>query len=168
MVVPVMGDNGKLYSSYNMEMCAEMRRLLAYADLVTPNLTEDCILLDIPYPKDGQVTNEELEYMASELASQGPSQVIITGLHGEDSLRNFIYEAGRGKVLTVEKVGGDRSGTGDAFAAIVAGSLINGESLEEAAVKAAEFIKKCLGYAVKLDLPWNYGLPFEEYLRELK
>ena len=168
MVDPVMGDNGKLYSSYNMEMCAEMRRLLAYADLVTPNLTEACILLDIPYPKDGQVTNEELEYMASELASQGPSQVIITGLHGEDSLRNFIYEAGRGKVLTVEKVGGDRSGTGDAFAAIVAGSLINGESLEEAAVKAAEFIKKCLGYAVKLDLPWNYGLPFEEYLRELK
>ena len=168
MVDPVMGDNGKLYSSYNMEMCAEMRRLLAYADLVTPNLTEACILLDIPYPKDGQVTNEELEYMASELASQGPSQVIITGLHGEDSLRNFIYEAGRGKVLTVEKVGGDRSGTGDAFAAIVAGSLINGESLEDAAVKAAEFIKKCLGYAVKLDLPWNYGLPFEEYLRELK
>ena len=40
-------------------------------------------------------------------------------------------------MLTVEKVGGDRSGTGDAFAAIVAGSLINGESLETAAVKAA-------------------------------
>ncbi len=141
MVDPVMGDNGKLYSSYTMEMCAEMRRLLAHADL---------------------------EYMASELSAQGPSQVIITGLHGQDSLRNFIYEAGRGKVLTVEKIGGDRSGTGDAFAAIVAGSLINGETLEQATVKAAEFINKCLQYAEKLDLPWNYGMPFEEYLRELK
>ena len=68
----------------------------------------------------------------------------------------------------MEKIGGDRSGTGDAFAAIVAGSLINGETLEQAAVKAAEFISKCLQYAVKLDLPWNYGMPFEEYLRELK
>ena len=25
-----------------------------------------------------------------------------------------------------------------------------------------------MGYAVKLDLPWNYGLPFEEYLTQLK
>ena len=168
MVDPVMGDNGRLYKSYNMEMCAEMRRLLAHADLVTPNLTEACLLLNIPYPKDGKISDTELEYMASELAAHGPSQVIITGLHGDSTVRNFIYEAGRGKALSVEKVGGDRSGTGDAFAAIVAGSLINGESLEQAAVKAAEFINKCLKYAMKLDLPWNYGMPFEEYLRELK
>ena len=52
--------------------------------------------------------------------------------------------------------------------AIVAGSLLNGEWLEQAAHKAAGFISKCLAYAVELDLPWNYGLPFEEYLRELK
>ena len=168
MVDPVMGDNGRLYKSYNMEMCAEMRRLLAHADLVTPNLTEACLLLNIPYPKDGKISDTELEYMASELAAHGPSQVIITGLHGDSTVRNFIYEAGRGKAMSVEKVGGDRSGTGDAFAAIVAGSLINGESLEQAAVKAAEFINKCLKYAMQLNLPWNYGMPFEEYLRELK
>ena len=168
MVDPVMGDNGKLYKSYTLEMCAEMRRLLAHADLVTPNLTEACLLLDIPYPKNGQISDTELEYMSSELAAHGPSQVIITGLHGDNTVRNFIFEAGRGKVLTVEKVGGDRSGTGDAFAAIVAGSLINGETLEQAAVKAADFIHKCLQYAEKLNLPWNYGMPFEEYLRELK
>ena len=67
-----------------------------------------------------------------------------------------------------DKVGGDRSGTGDAFAAIVAGSLINGLSLNEAVGKAADFINKVLEYTVELDLPWNYGLAFEEYLTELK
>lgn len=168
MVDPVMGDYGKLYSSYTQEMCDEMRGLLAYADLVTPNLTEACQLLAMKYPEDGRVSDKELAYMAEALAKQGPSQVIITGLSEGDTIRNFIYENGRGSVLAVEKIGGDRSGSGDAFAAIVAGSLINGEPLEQAAAKAAAFISRCLSYAVALDLPWNYGLPFEEYLRELK
>ena len=168
MVDPVMGDYGRLYSSYTQEMCDEMRQLLPYADLVTPNLTEACQLLDIPYPSGGKMSDRELEYMASSLSACGPSQVIITGLNEGDHIRNFIYEAGRGTVLQVEKVGGDRSGSGDAFMAIVAGSLLNGEGLEQAAHKAAGFTSMCLAYAVELDLPWNYGLPFEEYLRELK
>ncbi|MBR4695510.1 MAG: bifunctional hydroxymethylpyrimidine kinase/phosphomethylpyrimidine kinase, partial [Selenomonadaceae bacterium] len=64
--------------------------------------------------------------------------------------------------------GGDRSGSGDAFAAIVAASLVNGETLSSSVQKAAIFISKILKYAVKLELPWNYGLPFEEYLTQLK
>lgn len=168
MVDPVMGDYGRLYSSYTQEMCDRMRVLLSFADLITPNLTEACQLLGISYPEDGVVSDQELEYMAGALADRGPSQVVITGLSGgEDTIRNFVYEAGRGTVLQVKKVGGDRSGSGDAFAAIVAGSLINGEPLTQAVRKAASFISKCLAFAVELDLPWNYGLPFEEYLREL-
>lgn len=168
MIDPVMGDHGRLYSSYTEEMCSEMRELLAYADLVTPNLTEACRLLDIAYPADGQVSDEELEYMASALADRGPAQVIITGLSTGSTIRNFVFEAGRGSVIATPKIGGDRSGSGDAFAAIVAGSLVNGESLSAAVQKATDFISKCIGYATQLDLPWNYGLPFEEYLRELK
>lgn len=170
MVDPVMGDYGRLYSSYTPEMCLEMRRLLAYGDLVTPNLTEACELLGIPYPKDGMASDRELFQMAEALSRRGPGQVVITGLHeGEESIKNVIYERGKGtEILRVKKVGGDRSGTGDAFAAIVAGSLVNGESLSSAVQKAAIFISKLMKHAVKLSLPWNYGLPFEEYLTQLK
>ena len=168
MVDPVMGDYGKLYSSYTQEMCDGMKRLLALADIVTPNLTEACRLLDRPYPEGGRVEAAELEYMAAELAAQGPSQVVITGLSEGEMIENFVYEAGRGTLLKEKKVGGDRSGSGDAFAAIVAASLVRGASLTDAVKKAADFISKCLAYAVALDLPWNYGLPFEEYLTELR
>lgn len=168
MVDPVMGDYGKLYSSYTQEMCDGMKRLLALADIVTPNLTEACRLLDRPYPESGRVEEAELEYMAAELAERGPSQVVITGLSEGDEIENFIYEAGRGTLLREKKIGGDRSGSGDAFAAIVAASLVQGASLTDAVKKAADFISKCLAYAVALDLPWNYGLPFEEYLTELR
>ena len=65
------------------------------------------------------------------------------------------------------RIGGDRSGSGDAFTAIVAASLLNDEYLTDAVKKATAFISRCIGHAVELDLPWNYGLPFEEYLTEL-
>lgn len=168
MVDPVMGDYGRLYSSYTQEMCERMKQLLALADIVTPNLTEACRLLDRPYPEDGQMEAQELEYMAAELADRGPSQVVITGLSVGDEIENFIYEAGRGTLLREKKIGGDRSGSGDAFAAIVAASLVRGVPLTDAVERAADFISKCLAYAVELDLPWNYGLPFEEYLTELR
>ncbi len=95
------------------------KQLLALADIVTPNLTEACRLLDRPYPAGGRVEAAELEYMAAELAAQGPSQVVITGLSEGEMIENFVYEAGRGTLLKEKKVGGDRSGSGDAFAAIV-------------------------------------------------
>ncbi|MEE1360989.1 MAG: pyridoxamine kinase [Selenomonadaceae bacterium] len=169
MVDPVMGDYGKIYSSYTLDMCWEMRRLLKKADLVTPNLTEACQLLDIEYPKNGNISDDDLIKMAKALSDKGPSQVVITGLHDDKGIKNFIYERGGVVKTFIEpKIGGDRSGTGDAFAAIVAGSLVNGLSLEEAVEKAASFITKVLRYTVELDLPWNYGLPFEEFLTELK
>ena len=168
MVDPVMGDYGKLYPSYTQEMCDKMRSLLGVADLVTPNLTEACQLLDIPYPTDGIVTDDELCEMAEALAARVPKQVVITGLHEGDTIKNFLYEEGKIAIVRAPKIGGDRSGSGDAFAAIVAASLIRGEELEAAVQKAASFISRCLAYALELDLPWNYGLPFEEYLTELR
>lgn len=169
MVDPVMGDYGKIYSSYTLDMCWEMRRLLKKADLVTPNLTEACQLLDIEYPQNGNISDDDLIKMAKALSDKGPSQVVITGLHDDKGIKNFIYERGGVVKTFIEpKIGGDRSGTGDAFAAIVEGSLVNGLSLEEAVEKAASFITKVLRYTVELDLPWNYGLPFEEFLTELK
>ena len=169
MVDPVMGDYGKLYSSYTPEICQEMKRLLKHADLLTPNLTETCRLLDMEYPLDGIADEVQLEKMAKALVAKGPSQVVITGLALDGCVCNFVYEKGGAQSIIREpKGGGDRSGTGDAFAAIVAGGLVNGLSLQEAVTKAAAFITKVLRYTVQLDLPWNYGLAFEEYLTELK
>lgn len=169
MVDPVMGDNGRLYASYTPEMCREMRRLLHYADLVTPNLTEACELLELPYPEDGAVTDEELLRMARALSDAGPAQVVITGLCSGDIIRNFIYERGREpEILRQRKIGIDRSGTGDAFAAIVAASLVRGETLHAAVTRAAEFISRVLKYMEPLDIPWNWGLAFEEYLTDLR
>lgn len=77
IVDPVMGDNGKLYSSYTPALCAKMRRLIPYADVVTPNLTEACQLLGIPYPAEGRTDDETLYRMAADIAAMGPRDVVM-------------------------------------------------------------------------------------------
>ena len=44
VIDPVMGDYGKPYATYTKSMCEEMRQFVSYADILTPNLTEACIL----------------------------------------------------------------------------------------------------------------------------
>lgn len=169
MVDPVMGDDGKLYASYTPEMCREMRRLLACADLLTPNLTEACVLLERPYPAGGEASDEELLEMAEALAEKGPSGVVITGLVRGGRIGNFVYEKGKAPVIVdAKKIGGVRCGTGDVFAAIVEGALLHGETLTASVRKAADFIEKAMATTERLGLPPEEGLAFEEHLTELK
>ena len=167
VVDPVMGDNGSLYSSYTPALCAKMRQLLPQADVVTPNLTEACQLLGADYPTGGLVTEDALARMAAEIAAMGPRTVIITGLHAGENVRTYLYADGCGRSFDNPKVGRDRSGAGDAFSAIIAAALVRGIPLAEGVSRAADFIGHCLAYAEELDLPWNYGLPFEEFMGEL-
>ena len=172
IVDPVMGDHGKIYKSYTREMCRNLRGLLEFADLVTPNLTEACELLGIAYPAGGVVSDSELATMAANIAAKTRGgRVIITGvaLDFDDgtNIANFIFDNGQSSLFMSKKIGGDRSGAGDAFFAVVAASWLNGENLIDATRKAAHFVGKCIAHAEKLNLPWNYGLPFEEFLTEL-
>lgn len=172
MIDPVMGDHGRLYASYNKAMCVKMRDLLRYADLVTPNLTEACELLGIAYPSEGIISDSRLATMAANIAARTRGhKVVITGvtLDTDDgqSLTNFVFDNGNINLITAHKLGSDRSGTGDAFFAVLAGSIINGEKVVDAARKAANFVTRCIAHAEELNLPWNHGLPFEEFLTEL-
>lgn len=172
MIDPVMGDHGKIYASYTREMCRQMKKLLHFADLVTPNLTEACELLNIPYPAGGIISDSDLAIMAANIAAKTRGgKVVITGVtldfDDEKNISNFIYDGGKIDVVTSQKLGGDRSGTGDVFFAIVAASIMNGENLLSAVKKAADFVTKCILHAEKLNLAWNHGLPFEEFLTEI-
>ena len=169
IVDPVMGDYGRLYPSYTEDMCRKMRQLLTVADVITPNLTEACRLLDIPYPDQGQVSPDRLEHMAAALTDKGPSQLVLTGLHEGEYLLNYVYEKGKApEIQRVKKIGSYRSGTGDVFAAIVAGRIVQGKTLSEAVHSAADFVSKAMVYTEELQLPHNCGLAFEEFLTDLR
>lgn len=168
MVDPVMGDYGQLYSTYTQEMCDEMKKLIKYADVMIPNLTEACRLLDIPYPEKPLKANE-LEDIAKELCAKGPNKIVITGLQYNGNIQNFAYEIGKPySIIEVKKIGEDRSGTGDVFSSIVASNIVKGVDMVTAVRKAADFISKVIEYTVELATPVRDGICFEEYLTELK
>ena len=67
----------------------------------------------------------------------------------------------------MEKIGPDRSGTGDVFASVIIGALVNGLSLDAAVRKAVAFVAQAVCMAEKMEIPTTDGLPFEEVLSEL-
>ena len=70
IVDPVMGDYGKPYPTYTEEMCGEMKKLVEFADILTPNVTEACVLTDTPYKEKWKI--EEIQEMAEKIHKMGP------------------------------------------------------------------------------------------------
>lgn len=168
VVDPVMGDYGKAYATYTPEMCSEMKRLVSYADILTPNLTEACILTDTPYHNE-KWRMKEIIALAEKLSAMGPEKVVITGIVQGDFIANYCYEKGKeGKIRRTHKVGTQRSGTGDIFTAIITADAVNGVPFQDSVRKASLFIKKCIEKSIEMDLPLTDGVCFEEVLYKLK
>ncbi|MDD2971083.1 MAG: pyridoxamine kinase [Lachnospiraceae bacterium] len=167
LVDPVMGDYGKPYSTYTPKMCQRMKELVKYADILTPNITEACILTDTPYKEKWKI--KEIEEMAEKLSEQGPSRIVITGIPQKSYVANLCYEVNHApSVIKVHRVGTERSGTGDIFASIVAADAVNGVNFQLSVKKASRFIKKCILRSMELDIPTTDGVCFEELLGSLR
>ena len=48
-VDPIMADNGRLYTGYQQDFVTAMQQFCQNADVITPNITEACLLADVPY-----------------------------------------------------------------------------------------------------------------------
>lgn len=167
IVDPVMGDNGVKYATYTQYMCDRMKELVSLADIVTPNLTEGCILTGIPY--DENMEHEMIRKMAEEIAGTGPGKVVITGIIRGDYIQNYVYDKGFGDtVVRSKKIGCERSGTGDIFSSIISADAVNGVGLMESVQKAVSFIEKCLVISEERNIPKEDGICFEDILTELK
>ena len=167
IVDPVMGDYGKPYPTYTEEMCGEMKKLVEFADILTPNVTEACVLTDTPYKEKWKI--EEIQEMAEKIHKMGPKKIAITGIDQGGFIANFCYEEGQQpKVLRTHKEGTQRSGTGDIFASIIAADAVNGVPFYKSVKKASDFIKKCIIRSQELDIPLTDGVCFEEVLGKLK
>lgn len=168
VVDPVMGDYGKPYPTYTPEMCSEMKKLVTHADILTPNLTEACILADHEYHEEKWRQAEIIE-LAEKLGEMGPEKIVITGIPQGEFIANLCYEKDREpKFLRTHKVGTSRSGTGDVFASIIVADAVNGVDFQTSVRKASRFVKKCIMKSIEMDLPLTDGVCFEELLGTLK
>lgn len=168
---PVMGDHGRAYSSITETHVQKMKELLPLADIITPNITEACLLTGTPW-KDGEWTMQELSGLCEKLASlclkdSVGASIVITGIRQGDSLVNFLWDDGVYTTVSTPIAGASRPGTGDIFASILAADAVRGETLLTSVQKAANFVGLCIAGSEKAGTPVQEGVVFEKYLAAL-
>lgn len=166
LVDPVMGDGGKLYSTYTQAMADGMARLCRHADVVAPNMTEACHILGLEYDP-GPYTREYLEKVLKGLCELGPRQAVITGAWLEEGkLGAACYDraAGGMQLYLRRRVPGYFHGTGDLFSSTLLGGLLNGMSLGTACETAVEFTYRTIVTTAESGIDTRFGPKFETHL----
>jgi pyridoxine kinase len=167
LVDPVMADDGVLYSGFTEKTCDRMRTLLPESDLLTPNITEACMLARIPY-HEGTWKRAELEILTDRLQDLGAKSIVITGIPAGEYVSNACREEGGPlQVFRTRRSGQTRSGTGDVFSAILIADAVNGIRLPDSVRHASRFIRKCMIKSEEMKIPPEDGVCFEELLDTL-
>jgi pyridoxine kinase len=171
VVDPVLGDNGHLYGPLGTDMIGEMRSLVTRADVITPNLTEAALLLDEPYPPN--LSQGDIKRWIVELSAQGPGIVIVTSVNGGEPKNETAVVAYNRSDRRFWKVRcgylpADYPGTGDAFASVVVGCLLQGDSLPIALDRAVQFISMGVRATFGYDYDTKEGILLERVLGNLR
>lgn len=174
VVDPVMGDNGKLYSTMGNEMVVGMRKLIKNADIITPNFTEVIYLLGKEYKEN--ITLDKVKEYLKELANMGPKIVIATSVPDEESNKldrktSVVAYDRENDVfwrVSCRYIPASYPGTGDAYTSVVIGSLLQGDSLPIAIERGVQFITQCIMASYGFKYPKKEGVLLEKMLDVLK
>lgn len=169
---PCMADHGKMYTVFDMKFAKAMTSLCSKADIILPNITEACFMVDEEVI-EGVQTEEYIKRLLNKLLDMGTKNVILTGVSfeesklgaacmGQDRVPHYYFE---------NKLDGTYHGTGDVFASSFCGALLNDFSLHEAMGIAVRYVCDCIKRTQTMDRPIRYGVDFERgipfYIKEL-
>ncbi|MBQ3202386.1 MAG: pyridoxamine kinase [Clostridia bacterium] len=171
LVDPAMADHGKLYASCTPDLVQAMARLVALANVATPNLTEACLLTGTSYEDVIAATDchSAVEKMARELLAGGCGAVVVTGVESGDIIENCVLASADAAPVWVSGHRVDRhfAGTGDLFASVLCGWLLRGKGLEEAVNRTVGFVCRTTAATAEWQENGQDGIAFEPFLREL-
>lgn len=178
LVDPVMGDHGQKYPFFTEELLHGMRELTSRATVITPNLTEACLLAGVSYD-DLYAHRYEDDYLlriqdvAFGLLEKNRTSltIIVTGILQEDAdgafVTNLAVSNEECACTSTPYTGISFSGTGDLFASAICGYLVKGVPLQEAMDKAVDFLQPAIEEATNTSIPRDFGIPFQKYLSRL-
>lgn len=169
VVDPVMGDHGRPYRTITPGMRARLGELVQVADVITPNLTEACMLLKIPPFTEG-LSRSQAKSLLVRLSELGPNYVVITGapmVSGQ--IANIGYDRQHNSFWCIlcDYVPVSYPGTGDLFASVLTGGFLTGDSLPMAMGRASYFVERCIKTTFSYSSDTRYGVMLEKELGAL-
>lgn len=178
LVDPVMGDIGEAYENFDDDLLSRMKELVKQADIITPNLTEFCLLTGlsynslIGYNKEADLL-KAIKEAGQKLQVKTDAHIIITGIHSpitqadSKSIGN-MYISGENSIYnTMPFNGKSYSGTGDLFASVLMGSIMRGDDILAGIQLAETFLSVAIQDTDKAGTAQIEGINFERYLKLL-
>ncbi len=170
LVDPVLGDNGVLDPTHDEDMVCAMRELIRHADIITPNLTEAAFLLDEPYHP--LLSDDQLKRQLSLLTAMGPGIAVITSAPSVRSgyCAAVAYDRSQDRFWKIEDafVPAFYPGTGDTFASVLVGALLQGDSLPVSLERAVRFVTLGIHETYGFAMPHTDGVLLERTLPALQ
>ena len=181
VIDPCMADNGKLYTGFSQDFVKQMAKLCGRANVILPNMTEACFLVNQDYDFLVQ-TNESVTKLMAKLLSLGAKQVILKGVEfSKEKIgvaycsqklfdNNFSTNENNMEDMNIyfhHRYDENFHGTGDVFASAVTGALVLKKDIKDAVKIACDFVQESIECTL-LNPNYNwYGVDFESALRNL-
>ncbi len=165
---PAMADNGKLYYGFDDEFVKAMARLCGKADIILPNITEACFMVNAEYKQSGYDEGYIIDLL-ERLGGLGAKVVVLTGVsYSDDKLGIAIYDTAAKSVNYYfhERLNVSSHGTGDVYASAFCGAVTQGRSIYDSAKLAADFTVESIKKTMDDPSHW-YGVKFEKALSML-
>lgn len=167
---PIMGDYGKYYKGFNENIAAHLRELIQYADIVMPNVTEACFILNKPYRDN--FDRKDFALLAQELVEIGAETAILTGAVDQQNSPNqlgFYYASKEGQedIILHQHFEGYVFGTGDTVISTVTGNFLAGESIETALKYTSKLVEQILPHSIQYNEGKAGPVHFEPFLNEM-
>ena len=178
LIDPVMGDNGHTYKLFTRELLTGMKELTRKADMITPNLTEACLLagIDLECMEEKQQKGELIhlaKVAAQTIQAQldHPQEILVTGIKSADSGEPYIYNLAlcADTTFVTRSIYHERSfsGTGDLFASCMCGMRLQGIPTPAALEQTQAFLNRGIEDTMKESISAQEGIHFEKYLSML-
>ena len=165
VIDPAMADHGKLYKGFTKDFARAMAELSKKADLVIPNLTEACFMLDIPYTEE--YDEEYIRSILKKLCDNGAKCAALTGISFDPTkLGTYSYDSTTDTYFSYfnDKMDVAYHGTGDIFASATLGAMMQGHSVESALTVAVDYTLECIKLTMADPDRRTYGVNFEQAL----
>ena len=171
VVDPVMADDGVLYSKFDFDFVEYMNKLVKKADIITPNFTEAMLLLGNKQCPSN-ISDNELKHILVELSNIGPEMVVLTSVPDIIEPNNIItavYDKIKNKFYKIpcKHIPVYYAGTGDVFASVMIGGLLNGDSLQKSVTKSVDFLYKSISDSQQYDYDKMNSIVLEKDLHFL-
>ncbi|MBG9982104.1 bifunctional hydroxymethylpyrimidine kinase/phosphomethylpyrimidine kinase [Aerococcaceae bacterium DSM 111020] len=165
IIDPIMADFGELYAGFSEDFPSQFRRLVKYADVIVPNLTEACLITGYSYSEE--LGPSDYPIICQQLIDLGAKNVVLTGVtknieKKDDEIGYYVYSQeipGYYHMHAKEETW--FKGVGDVTVSLLAAYYLLNLNIKEAVIRSSGYVEKAIQHSLTVKRDQKLGIYFE-------